>query len=470
MKGQLVCFGGSFILLLLLGGCVRNGSPNLGSIYSEAAQQHGPGHNPIIVIPGIMGSKLTDTRNDHLIWGAFAPGSADPRDPDSIRALAFPMGPGKSLVELRDSLESSGALDRVKIQVLPGFKIEPQAYLQLLLTLGAAGYADQTLGEAGAVDYGRDHYTCFQFDYDWRRTSAENAARLGAFIEDKRAYVETENKRRYGTKERVKFDIVAHSMGGLVARYYLRYGRQPLPEKGLPLLNWAGIENVSKLILVAPPNAGSIVAITQLTEGLVMLPWQGRYQPALLGTMPSVYELLPRFRHNVLVDADTNAPLDILDPNVWESHQWGLVNPSQDKTLAVLLPDVSSPAERRSIALDHLRKCLDNARRFQAALDVPGKPLPGVRISLFAGDAAPTGTVVVAQKGTVAINGTAPGDRTVARYSALMDERFAQPKTGAKLLSPIEWHDVTFLSEDHLGMTKSATFSDNVLFQLLEMP
>ncbi len=138
--------------------------------------------------------------------------------------------------------------------------------------------------------------------------------------------------------------------------------------------------------------------------------------------------------------------------------------------MAILLPDVSSPAERRSIALDHLRKCLDSARRFQAALDVQGKPPPGVRISLFAGDAAPTGTVAVAQKGTVAINGTAPGDRTVARYSALMDERFAQPNTGAKLQSPIEWHDVTFLSEDHLGMTKSATFADNVLFQLLEMP
>ena len=294
--------------------------------------------------------------------------------------------------------------------------------------------------------------------------------RLGRFIELKRIYVETENLKRFGTTDRVKFDIVAHSMGGLVARYYLRYGTQPLPDKGLPSLTWVGIENVSKLILVAPPNAGSIVAIKQLTDGLVMVPWQGRYQPALLGTMTSVYELLPRTWHHVLVDADTGTPLDILDPEVWETDRWGLANPDQDKTLAIFLPDVSSPAERRSIALDHLRKCLDTARRFQAALDVPATTLPGVRISLFAGDAAPTNTMAVARMGTIIISGTGPGDRTVARYSALMNERFPLLDSNAKLRSPIAWHDVTFLAEDHLWMTRSPRFSDNVLFQILEMP
>ena len=46
--------------------------------------------------------------------------------------------------------------------------------LQLLGVLGVGGYRDMDLGLAGAIDYGTDHFTCFQFDYDWRR---DNRAR-----------------------------------------------------------------------------------------------------------------------------------------------------------------------------------------------------------------------------------------------------------------------------------------------------
>ncbi len=43
-------------------------------------------------------------------------------------------------------------------------------------------------------------------------------------------------------------------MGGLVLRYYLRYGAQPLPEDGsIPRLTWAGAANVANAILVATP-------------------------------------------------------------------------------------------------------------------------------------------------------------------------------------------------------------------------
>jgi triacylglycerol esterase/lipase EstA (alpha/beta hydrolase family) len=59
---------------------------------------------------------------------------------------------------------------------------------------------------------------------------------------------------RFGIKDHdVKFDIVAHSMGGLVARYYLRYGTQDLPPDGsLPELTWAGAQYVDNLIMVGP--------------------------------------------------------------------------------------------------------------------------------------------------------------------------------------------------------------------------
>ena len=61
-------------------------------------------------------------------------------------------------------------------------------------------------GLAGEVDCGDDHFTCFQFDYDWRRDNVENAKRLLAFIEEKRAYVQEQDAKRYGI---VNADVVS---------------------------------------------------------------------------------------------------------------------------------------------------------------------------------------------------------------------------------------------------------------------
>ena len=38
------------------------------------------------------------------------------------------------------------------------------------------------------------------------------------------------------------------------------------------------------------------------------------------------------------------------------------------------------------------------------------------------------------------------------------------------LVSPIQWRQVAFLFTEHLEMTKDPTFTDNILFLLLEEP
>ena len=218
--------------LLLLVGCQ---SPKqdyeMGEIYSGLAQLKGPDRNPVIVIPGILGSRLKDSQSEQLLWGAFTPGTAKPRRPEDARLMAIPMERGKSLAQLRDEVVPDGALAELKVAIVPGLRVEADAYQGILQALGAGGYRDETFGQSGTVDYGDDHYTCFQFDYDWRRSCAESAARLSEFIEEKRAYVESENRRRFGSSGRVKFDLVAHSQGALIARYFLRYGNQPFAEK-----------------------------------------------------------------------------------------------------------------------------------------------------------------------------------------------------------------------------------------------
>ena len=63
----------------------------------------------------------------------------------------------------------------------------------------------------------------------------------------------------------------------------------------------------------------------------------------------------------------------------------------------------------------------------------------------------------------------APGDGTVLRASALLDER-PGGEWSPVLRSPIRWEHVTFFFRDHLRLTQSPEFIDNLLYLLLEEP
>ena len=52
-----------------------------------------------------------------------------------------------------------------------------------------------------------------------------------------------------------------------------------------------------------------------------------------------------------------------------------------------------------------------------------------------------------------------------------MDERIGRGADWSPgLVSPIAWDDVTFVFGDHLGMTRDPSFTDNVLYRLLDAP
>ena len=168
--------------------------------------------------------------------------------------------------------------------------------------------------------------------------------------------------------------------------------------------------------------------------------------------------------------ADGQPVPDLYDPELWKNQQWGLADPEQDSILQYLLPNVESREQRREIALDHLTKVLRRARQFAAAMDVPAKPPDSLKLFLITGDAEETDmTAQIQPQGGIKIIQTGPGDGTVLRSSALMDERLAD-NLQSRLISPIQWSQVFFIFSDHLGITKDPSFTDNILYFLLESP
>jgi len=458
-----------FLCLLASVGCsTRPAAPEvvLSGLYQDLAQVESPDRNPVIVIPGILGSKLRDAKTGELVWGGFESRAAK----RASQGIALPIDPSLPLSGLRDDLVPDGVLESLRVSVAPGLRVEGTAYRAILKALGAGGYRDQSLGEAGGIDYGTDHFTCFQFSYDWRRSCAENAALLHDFILQKKALVERENQKRFGRPGKVRFDLVAHSMGSLITHYYLRYGNQSLQADAAPALNWRGADLVDKAILVAPPNAGSIQSLLYLLQGFRVAPATPYFSPVVIGTMPGVYELLPRKRHRILwADNDpVKAPLDSLDLDLWDYWDWGLLDQSLDMVLQTLLPHLSSPEARQAAARDQVRKCLDNARRFQEAIDRPATPPAHLRMILFAGDNRLTSAGAAITGHRIRVDEFAPGDGVVPRYSALFDEGFALRPAANRLRSPVGWTDVHFLQNEHIALTEDLSFTDTLLFLLLQ--
>jgi len=439
----------------------------IAGIYQRAAHQDLSTRNPVIVIPGVMGSNLVAMESSKTIWGDFHDRDAS----QDMRLIGLPMKLGAPLDQLQSLSEADGTLGELKSKV-GGMTVRLSFYGDVLSALGVGSYSGKAkLGSKYIPDYQADDSTsvAFEFSYDWRRSLDESATALQQFITQATRFLHLQR----GNSDPIKFDIVAHSMGGLVLRYFLQYGGQRLPYDGsLPRLNWAGAQQVETAVIVGTPNGGSLKVLDRLVSGLPKTPLTPAYGPIITGTMPSLYQLMPRSRHKPLVtNGNAEAP-DLFDPSFWSSMQWGLAGKSRETELGEFLQSVSSAAERREIAMEHLTKCLKNASAFHAAMDIPVASRPShLRLHLFAGDGKPTPELCRPSRDNRRLEFLkyAPGDGTVLRSSALLDERLGSEWT-PRLDSPLQWDSVMFLPSSHMGLTREPVFIDNVLYLLLEKP
>ena len=176
---------------------------------------------PLVVVPGLMGSQLL--RPDGTQAWLNLGNALGHHDLSLPRKLPF--------VESRDDLEPGPLIGTES--VLPrafGFT----EYADLIELLDSAGF------EAGL---GGDACQYSVFSYDWRRDLVESARTL-----EKRLDALAAARGEPGAR----FHLLGHSMGGLVVRYFLRYGGAE-PGGGV---TWAGARRVASALLVATPNAG----------------------------------------------------------------------------------------------------------------------------------------------------------------------------------------------------------------------
>ncbi len=316
-------------------------TPNLEKIFASARTR--TGKRPVIVIPGILGTELINPKTGRTVWP-----SAFRTDED-----ALPISP--DLEANRDDLVPGKILETVRLaRILP----EVYVYRDLLDALRRyAGYRHATWEDPGS-DGDRDAF--YVFAYDWRRDNVANARELVQRVERLKQRLQRPD---------LKFNIVAHSMGGLIARYAAMYGDADLPPDGVaPHPTWLGAAHISKIVMIGTPNEGSADAFATLVEGYSITEGLRRRVPLLnkLSSQdavrtPSVFQLMPHSQSARFIDENLQPlNLDLYDAEVWKRYGWG----------AIYSEEFRREYNGNSEELDaYLANTLKRARRFHEALD-----------------------------------------------------------------------------------------------------
>src|SRR5438045_7673915 len=154
---------------------------------------------PIVVVPGIMGSRLTDPANNQLVWN---PTGIKPSEPGSFAADFNRLFQVNAPLVPDETHKFIHVADRVHVDPVNHFyTVIAGFYGDLALSL----HYDlrKTLAPKGLVPA---VYCC---GYDWRQDNAASAARLSTMVGEARADCQDAPVR-----------LVAQSMGGIVCRFY----------------------------------------------------------------------------------------------------------------------------------------------------------------------------------------------------------------------------------------------------------
>ncbi|MEO6104096.1 MAG: hypothetical protein ABIP44_10715, partial [Pseudoxanthomonas sp.] len=450
-------------LVLLLTGCASH--PDLQRLYENVADD--PHQPPVIVLHGLAGSTLVDAKTGKQFW------------PGGLSTLAFS--------NYRDLAQMSSA-NREGEGLVPGD-----------LTYGVGGvdfYADllhslETVGrfERGTpgTPVGNQRRRYYVFVYDWRKDNLVAVRKLDAMIEQIRL--------DYGNPT-LKVDLIAHSNGGLIANYFLRYGPNDVLTGNGPFKTWdEGDKHIRRLIMLGTPGLGAVSSLERLIYGMRV--GFGTVPVEVMATFATPYQALPHPLTKPVLDT-RGAPvaINIYDPAVWQREGWGVYSP---EVMARVRDAMSDPASgERALASLHASfdAKLRRAERWQWALTAPLPP-NNIEIAAFGGDCEATPGHAVMIEGSQGqsrlvfranqvtsghenanygrgIKATIdyarllsePGDGLVTR-SSQMAKRPLDVPPGDNRFHPLPVAQRFFLCESHGRLTHNPYFQNNLLYFLL---
>jgi pimeloyl-ACP methyl ester carboxylesterase len=212
----------------------------------------------VVLLPGILGSVLT--RNGTDVW-SITPGAALRAIlslGDSVESLALTRDP-PDVDDLGDGVTATRLISDVHL--IPGlWKVD--GYTKIVATL--------------TQEFALQPGQLIQFPYDWRRDNRVGARQLAS----KSAGWLADWRQRSG-KPDAKLILVGHSMGGLVARYFLEV--------------LGGWKDTRMLVTFGTPYRGSLNALNALANGIRLQvgPLKLLDLTPLVTSLTSVYQLLP---------------------------------------------------------------------------------------------------------------------------------------------------------------------------------
>jgi|CXWL01.1.fsa_nt_gi pimeloyl-ACP methyl ester carboxylesterase len=436
-------------LSVAFGGCAERQRPDFSLLYSRRAEV--VARPPLIVIPGVMGTRLVRRSDGVERW------------PGSLAALAT----GRSFRSLAEPASSAG-----EDELVPGEIFDELGgrsfYADLVHALERVGQYECVPLEA--IDAGTN---CVLFGWDWRRDVVDGAARLDDVVEA---------LRRARRDPELRVDVIAHSAGGLLARYYASFGRRDVLGSDEPVAPDPEGHGIDRLILIGTPNFGSIVAVQQSMFGRRFA--LGRAGPEVLATFAGLPQLFPHPDLDWIITADgATARLDLFSIATWRDHHVGLFSPEARERLRRRFASEEAFANHFHELEAAFERALVRGERFQRRLAIP---LVATRARFFVFGSGCSATaarcLVEREAGALVLRGRPeeirhplpgidyrsrmlePGDGSVTKSSLLGLPSLVGGRSGAPVF-PVA--GAVFVCAPHESLPSSPTFLDNLFHVLL---